>query len=119
MSQRLSAFIIAEISALSRGRRVIIRSGRGPSRRREGTPTYGRPTDFHVILTNKPKIAIISSGTARTAGGWLHHPKGGAAYADHITYRTVHRDDHCEKQKPPLGKVTVSRLRFELLTNPG
>lgn len=59
---------------------------------------------------------ILPLGAARTAGGWLHHPKGGAAYAYHITYRTVHRDDHCEKQKPPLWQVTVSRLSFELLT---
>ena len=34
---------------------------------------------FYAILTNKLKIAIISTGTARTAGGWSHHPKGGEA----------------------------------------
>ena len=52
-------------------------------------------------------------GAARTAGGWLHHPRGGAAYAYHITYRTVYRDDHCEKQKPPLGQVTVSFMKLD------
>ena len=30
------------------------------------------PTDFYAILTNKLKIAIISTGAARTAGGWSH-----------------------------------------------
>ena len=61
-----------------------------------------------LLLTENYGIGKISLGAARTAGGWLHHPKGGAVYAYHITYRTVHRDDYCEKQKPPLCQVTVS-----------
>ena len=55
-----------------------------------------------------PGAVIYSTRRCTTAGGWLHHPKGGAVYAYHITYRTVYRNDHCEKQKPPPGRVTVS-----------
>jgi len=66
-----------------------------------------------LLLTESYRIGKISLGAARTAGGWLHHPKGGAVYAYHITYRTVHRDDYCEKQKPPLGQVTVSRFALK------
>ena len=59
---------------------------------------------FCVILS----VARYGLGAARTAGGWPRHPKGGEAHAYHITYRTVYRDDYCEKQKPPLCQVTVS-----------
>ena len=60
-----------------------------------------------------PGAVIYSTRRCTTAGGWLHHPKGGAVYAYHITYRTVYRDDHCEKQKPPLCQVTASKFSKE------
>ena len=51
----------------------------------------------------------MRSGAARTAGGYGYTTrKGGAAYADHITYWSLYGDNHCEKQKPPLWQVTVS-----------
>ena len=84
----------------------------------------GRPAVFIAVTVDKrrsaagggavetacfpPGAVIYSTRRCTTAGGWLHHPKGGAVYAYHITYRTVYRDDHCEKQKPPPGRVTVS-----------
>lgn len=46
-------------------------------------------------------------------------PKGGDANADHITYRAVHRYDYCEKQKPPPGRVTASRLLLWSLNSHG
>ena len=50
----------------------------------------------------------FKGGAAQTAGGWPHHPRGGVAHAAHVTYRTVYRYDHREKQKPPPWPVTVS-----------
>ena len=43
--------------------------------------------------------------TAQAVGH--HSPKGGEAYADYVTHRTVHRYDYRKKQQPPLGQVTV------------
>ena len=63
-----------------------------------------------VFLTEYAELGKMRSGAARTAGGWPHHPKGGEAHADYVTYRTVHRDDHRKKQKPPLCQVTVSKF---------
>ena len=68
------------------------------------------------FLTEYAELGKMQSGAARTAGGWLHHPKGGAAYANHITYWSLYGDNHCEKQKPPLWQVTVSGHSFELVT---
>ena len=61
-----------------------------------------------AFLTEYAELGKMQLGAARTAGGWLHHPKGGAAYANHITYWSLYGDNHCEKQKPPLWQVTVS-----------
>ncbi len=44
----------------------------------------------------------------QTAGGQPHRPRGGEAYADYVTYRTVHSHDYRETQKPPPRPVTVS-----------
>ena len=60
------------------------------------------------FLTEYAELGKMQLGAARTAGGWLHHPKGGAAYANHITYWSLYGDNYCEKQKPPLCQVTVS-----------
>ena len=89
-------------------------SGRGSKRKprfllaSDKALSYGKAG----FLTGCAELGKMQSGAARTAGGRLHHPKGGAVHAYHTTYRTVHRDDHCEKQKPPLGQVTVSHFEF-------
>ena len=36
--------------------------------------------------------------------------RGISGLSYHITYRTVYRNDHCEKQKPPPGRRRVPRL---------
>ena len=38
---------------------------------------------------------------------------------DHVPYLWTYGHHPHKWPKPPLGKVTVSRLRFEILTNPG
>ena len=45
-----------------------------------------------------------------TAGGWLHLRKGGEAYATYDNSYIAKADVsvYHKKQKPPLGKVTVS-----------
>ena len=58
------------------------------------------------------ELGKMRSGAARTAGGWLHPPRGGGRYAyyDHVTYPWICGYDPYKKRKPPLGQVTV--LRF-------
>ena len=68
-----------------------------------------RARHSHAALTEYAELGKMRSGAARTAGGYGYTPaKGGVAYADYVTYRTVHRDDYRKKQKPPLWQVTVS-----------
>ena len=81
-----------------------------PEQQKSPAPKWG------LFLTEYAELGKMQSGAARTAGGWLHHPKGGAAYANHITYWSLYGDNHCEKQKPPLWQVTVSGHSFELVT---
>ena len=40
------------------------------------------------LTGNGYPVTIFDKSAARTAGGWLHHPKGGEAYADNfdLTY---------------------------------
>ena len=45
---------------------------------------------------------------AQEAGGRSHHPKGGEAHANYITYRAFYGYDYCKTQKPPPRQVTVS-----------
>ena len=56
-----------------------------------------------------------------TAGGLPHHPRRGCGHANYIDVPCPELDnyDQSKKQKPPLGKVTVSRFCFEILTKPG
>ena len=91
--------------------RFLFAAGRMPSYNKVAL-SYNKAT----FLTEYAELGKMRSGAARTAGGWLHHPKGGAAYANHIKYWSLYGDDHCEKQKPPLWQVTVSGHSFELVT---
>ena len=52
---------------------------------------------------------------AQEAGGRSHHPKGGEAHANYITYRAFYGYDYCKTQKPPLGQVTVSSKKLSLV----
>ena len=93
-------------------------SGRGSKRDPRFLIAPGKALSYSKadFLTEYAELGKMQSGAARTAGGWLHHPKGGAAYANHITYWSLYGDNHCEKQKPPLWQVTVSGHSFELVT---
>ena len=54
-----------------------------------------------------------------TAGGWLHHPKGGEAYAfnNNSYIRKTDVPVYHKKQKPPLGQVTISAyIAMQFLT---
>ena len=93
-------------------------SGRGSKRDSRFLFASGKALSYGKagFLTEYAELGKMRSGAARTAGGWLHHPKGGATYANHITYWSLYGDNHCEKQKPPLWQVTVSGHSFELVT---
>ena len=84
--------------------RFLFAAGRMPSYNKVAL-SYNKAT----FLTEYAELGKMRSGAARTAGGYGYTPaKGGVAYADYVTYRTVHRDDYRKKQKPPLWQVTVS-----------
>ena len=54
------------------------------------------------------KILSALNGGRLVTPGW----KGVELHANHITYWSVHRYDHCEKQKPPPWPVTVSFIEL-------
>ena len=72
--------------------------------------TFALSLDFCRSFCYSVDGSFFGLGAARTAGGWLHHPKGGEAHANYFTYRSLHGDDHRKTQKPPLWQVTVSSL---------
>ena len=90
-------------------------SARGSRRGSKRDPRFlfasGKALSYNKagFLTEYAELGKMRSGAARTAGGYGYTPaQGGVAYADYVTYRTVHRDDYRKKQKPPLWQVTVS-----------
>ena len=92
-------------------------SARGSRRGSKRDPRFlfasGKALSYNKagFLTEYAELGKMRSGAARTAGGYGYTPaKGGVAYADYVTYRTVHRDDYRKKQKPPLRQVTVSMI---------
>ena len=72
----------------------------------------------HLFLQSAGISVILSLVLMRrerctTAGGWLHHPKGGEANAAYDNFDTAKADVsvYHKKQKPPLRQVTVSLLK--------